>query len=67
MFLRPVFIGERRLLEGGFYIFVNVSLYVRKILKNENATGVYIINAETLDLVGHLPYEISKLIHCFLV
>ena len=34
---------------------------------DENAIGVYKINAETEDLlVGHIPCEISKLIHCFL-
>ena len=32
-----------------------------------NVIGVYKINAETDDLlVGHIPCEISKLIHCFL-
>ena len=34
---------------------------------NENAIGVYKINAEIEDLlVGHIPCEISNLIHCFL-
>ena len=34
---------------------------------DENALGVYKINAETEDLlVGHIPCETSKLIHCFL-
>ena len=34
---------------------------------DENAIGVYKINAETEDLLdGLIPREISKLIHCFL-
>ena len=34
---------------------------------DENAIGVYKINAEAEDLlVGHIPCEISKPIHCFL-
>ena len=60
------FIGWKRLLEGGVYIFVNVSLHIRKVLEKENAIDVCKINAETEGLVGHLPNEISKLIHCFL-
>ena len=31
--LGAAFIGERRLLEGGVYIFVNVSLRIRKVLE----------------------------------
>ena len=33
--LRAAFIGERRLLEGGVYIFANVSLQNRKVLGKE--------------------------------
>ena len=34
---------------------------------DENAIGIYKINAEAEDLlVGHIPCEISKPIHCFL-
>ena len=41
--LGAAFIGGKRLLEGGVYIFVNVSLHIRKVIKRRIKNGSYFV------------------------